>query len=325
MKALLVSIALGFGLVAASAAQAQAPAAAPAGSTGLCKDGTYYSGETKKGACRGHKGVKDWYAGAAAAPAANDAAAAPAEKKTKKPNKDSAAAAPAAAPAASAAPKPADATGLCKDGTYYTGETKKGACRGHKGVKDWYAGAAAAPAANDAAAAPADKKPKKDSAAAAPAASSAAKPADATGMCKDGTYYTGETKKGACRGHKGVKDWYGAAAAAPAKTTPPMPATSAAAAPAAPAPKMTPAPTPAAAATPASKMPAAPTTHTPVVMPTVPAAGGGHGKVWVNSETKVYHCEGDRYYGRTKQGEYMSEADAVAKGVRPSHGNACEK
>ncbi len=157
------------------------------------------------------------------------------------------------------------------------------------------------------------------------AAAPANAPAGSAGMCNDGTYSSSAEKKGACRGHKGVKDWYGAAAAAPANTTPPMPATPAAAAPAAPAPKMTPAPTPAAPATPASKMPAAPTTHTPAVMPTVPAAGGGHGKVWVNSETKVYHCEGDRYYGRTKQGEYMSEADAVAKGVRPSYGNACEK
>ncbi|MEO5559563.1 MAG: DUF3761 domain-containing protein [Dokdonella sp.] len=315
MKALLVSIALGFWLVAASAAQAQVPAGAPAGSTGLCKDGTYYSGDTKKGACRGHKGVKDWYAGAAATPAANDAAAAPADKKTKKPKKDSAATAPAAAPAAAATAKPADATGLCKDGTYSTAEAKKGACRGHKGVQDWYGTATA----------PATEKSSSAKTTAPAATAPAATPSGATGLCKDGTYYTGETKKGACRGHKGVKDWYGAAAAAPAKPTAPMPATPAAAAPAAPAPKMTPAPTPAAPATPASKMPAAPTTHTPVVMPTVPAAGGGHGKVWVNSETKVYHCEGDRYYGRTKQGEYMSEVDAVAKGVRPSYGNACEK
>ena len=49
------------GLFLASTCFAQTPAGAPAGSTGLCKDGTYYSGAVKKGACRGHKGVKDWY------------------------------------------------------------------------------------------------------------------------------------------------------------------------------------------------------------------------------------------------------------------------
>lgn len=61
----------------------------------------------------------------------------------------------------------------------------------------------------------------------------------------------------------------------------------------------------------------------PAVAATAPAAGGGAGKVWVNSASKVYHCEGTKYYGKTKAGSYMTEAEAKAAGNHADHGKAC--
>jgi len=38
------------------------------------------------------------------------------------------------------------------------------------------------------------------------------------------------------------------------------------------------------------------------------------GMVWVNTESGVYHKRGTRWYGRTKKGKYMAEADAIKAG-----------
>jgi len=45
-------------------------------------------------------------------------------------------------------------------------------------------------------------------------------------------------------------------------------------------------------------------------------SGGGSGKVWVNLSDGVYHYPGDRYYGKTKKGEYLSESAAMSAGYR---------
>jgi hypothetical protein len=50
-----------------------------------------------------------------------------------------------------------------------------------------------------------------------------------------------------------------------------------------------------------------------------PAPGGGHGLVWVNTETHVYHKEGSRFYGTTKKGKYMTEAEAMKEGDKAAH------
>lgn len=135
-------------------------------------------------------------------------------------------------------------------------------------------------------------------------------PAGSTGQCKDGTYTSTQTKKGACRGHKGIQAWY--AADAPATASTPVPAAT---------------PAPAAAAAPVTKsVPAAtPATTRASASNKVAAPGGGPGLVWVNTSTKVYHCYGKPYYGTTKDGKYMSEADAKSSGARPDHNIPCSK
>jgi hypothetical protein len=200
------------------------------------------------------------------------------------------------AASAYAAP-PAGAIAECKDGTYFTGTAHKGACKGHKGVKTWLD----TPAASATTAAPATdtakktKKQKKADAAAASAATAGTAPETAR-----------KTKK---------QQKADAAAAAAAATPAPAPAPAPKPATAAP-PATAPAPSPSAAAkhpppTPASQLQQKP--------------GGGPGLVWVNSGSKVYHCQDDEWYGKTKEGSYMTEAAAKAAGNHGARGKECTK
>ena len=115
----------------------------------------------------------------------------------------------------------------------------------------------------------------------------------------------------------------------PATTTPPSKAstTKASASAASAAPAKAAAATPATPAKAAATTPAAPAkaAAAPAKGAKTAAAGGTPDKVWLNTDSNVYHCYGAKTYGTTKQGAYMSEADAKAKGGRADHGKACSK
>jgi hypothetical protein len=212
----------------------------------------------------------------------------------------------------------------CKDGTSWSGSSKRGACRGHKGVKSWNSETGAAAPGDSGKKSTHERKSrskkseetsttttvgtsgKRSSESARSHESQANVATEATGgpvsaSCKDGSSWSGKSKRGACRGHKGVKSW-GSVAAAPA-------------APAA-------APVPAAPSRTASPRQRAAEGTAGGAMGS-PAPGGGAGKVWVNTPSKTYHCPGTKWYGTTKHGEYMTEAQARAKGYHADHGRTC--
>ncbi len=150
-------------------------------------------------------------------------------------------------------------------------------------------------------------------------------PAGATGQCNDGTYSMQASKRGACRGHQGIKQWFSADTATPAKGA--APAQSAAPATAA-TPSTAAAPpanaAPAMAASSGTKAAVAPKSTMHANTSTMAQApGGGPGMVWLNTSTKVYHCQSDPRYGKTKAGKYVSEADAKAAGAHPARGKGC--
>ena len=124
-------------------------------------------------------------------------------------------------------------------------------------------------------------------------------PENATAQCKDGSYYSGANKRGACSRHGGIQTWYGNEVAKPlsSQTAP-------------------------------AQLPSGPPDQAPVVpsrerTAQAPISNGTNAQVWVNTESKVYHCPNTHWYGITKQGQYMSESQARAQGYKPDHNKSC--
>ena len=54
--------------------------------------------------------------------------------------------------------------------------------------------------------------------------------------------------------------------------------------------------------------------------PPADTSSAGAGKVWVNTKSGKYFLPGARYYGKTKEGRYMTEAEATKQGFTPAKG-----
>lgn len=47
-------------------------------------------------------------------------------------------------------------------------------------------------------------------------------------------------------------------------------------------------------------------------------------RVWVNTQSRLYFCPGSANYGKTKQGEYMTQKAAQEKHYSPAFNKVCK-
>lgn len=110
------------------------------------------------------------------------------------------------------------------------------------------------------------------------------KPAGATALCRDGSFSKSAQKRGACSRHKGVQTWYGTPSSA-------------------------------------QKNHNAQTAALPLLQA---PAKQGQPIVWVNLTSRVFHCQGSRWYGKTQRGTSMEQAQALAHNYQPAGGKLCK-
>jgi hypothetical protein len=58
--------------------------------------------------------------------------------------------------------------------------------------------------------------------------------------------------------------------------------------------------------------------QTPVHQPPAGMTCPGDKLVWVNTQSHVYHFQGERYFGSTKEGKFVCEYVADKEGDRPT-------
>ena len=120
----------------------------------------------------------------------------------------------------------------------------------------------------------------------------------ATARCQDGSYSYSTSRQGTCSGHGGVSEWL-ATDAATAKCKDGTLSAS------------------------VSRQGTC-SRHGGVASWITPSNASTAGaRVWVNTSSRVYHCPGSRYYGGTKQGQYMTEGEARGNGYRPAYDRTC--